>query len=186
MSQQKGNDSAAISGGSKTRLKTFVGSITDLEVDAIINAANNELWMGSGVAGAIRRQGGVEIETEAMSKGPVEVGQAVITGAGRLKAQYVIHAVAMGQDLKTSASFIETATRNTLERAHELGIKTIAFPALGTGVGGFPIDQCARIMVGAARRFLKERSSILKEIWFAVMDPKTAAAFEDAIREAGD
>lgn len=123
------------------------GDITKVEVDAVVNAANNRLWMGGGVAGAIKRAGGREIEDEAVKKGPIPVGQAVVTGAGALKAKYVIHAAVMGIDLQTDARKIEDATRNSLLRAEELGIESIAFPALGTGVGGFPIDECARIML---------------------------------------
>jgi O-acetyl-ADP-ribose deacetylase (regulator of RNase III) len=92
--------------------------------------------MGGGVAGAIKRAGGQEIETEAVSKEPIAVGEAVVTGAGRLKAKYIIHAAVMGQDLTTDADKIRQTTRNSLIKADELGIKSLAFPALGTGVGG--------------------------------------------------
>ena len=103
------------------------------------------------MAGALKRAGGAEIEAEAIKKGPVAVGEAVVTGAGRLKAKYVIHAAVMGQDLATDAGKIRLATKNSLLRAAELGIKSMAFPALGTGVGGFPLDECARVMIAEVR-----------------------------------
>jgi O-acetyl-ADP-ribose deacetylase (regulator of RNase III) len=121
------------------------------EVDAIANAANDRLWMGSGVAGAIKRAGGAEIEQEAVSKGPIPVGEAVATGAGRLKARYVIHGAVMGQDLRTTADLISRATRSCLEVADALGCSSIALPAFGTGVGGFPLEECARLMLAAIR-----------------------------------
>lgn len=122
------------------------GDITDQKVDAVVNAANNHLWMGSGVAGAIKSRGGREIEDEAVGKGPVAVGEAVITGAGRLPARWVIHAAVMGQDLRTDFDKIKLATANALARAAELGVASVAFPALGTGVGGFPLREAARAM----------------------------------------
>ena len=113
------------------------GDITQLEVDAIANAANDHLWMGAGVAGAIRRAGGDEIEDEAVALGPIKVGDAVATGAGRLPARYVIHGAVMGQDLQTNGKLIGRTTLRCLEVADELGLESIALPAFGTGVGGF-------------------------------------------------
>src|SRR5881397_572062 len=104
------------------------GDITALEVDAIANAANNALWMGAGVAGAIKRAGGEEIEREAVALAPIQVGEAVATGAGRLKASHVVHAAVMGQDLQTSAEAISKATRRTLEVADDLGARSLALP----------------------------------------------------------
>jgi len=130
-------------------LRTFGGDICDRKVDALVNAANNELWMGGGVAGAIKRVGGKEIEQEAMRQGPIPVGAAVVTGGGSLRARHVIHAAVMGNNLKTGADEIRRATLSALNRAKELGLRSIAFPALGTGVGGFPIEECARIMYQA-------------------------------------
>ena len=128
-------------------IEVYQGDITQLELDALVNAANNHLWMVGGVAGALKRAGGREIEEEAVQKGPVPVGEAVVTGAGKLKTRYVIHAAVMGQDLKTDAEKIRQSTRSSLIRGDELGIKSIAFPALGTGVGGFPLNECASIMI---------------------------------------
>ena len=153
----------------KIEIKLIQGDITEQEVDAIVNAANNHLWMGAGVAGAIKRKGGVEIEREAMSKGPIPVGEAVVTGAGSLKARYVIHAAVMGQDLTTNERHIRNATLNSLKRAEELKIKSVAFPAFGTGVGGFPVDDCARIMLGAVGDF-SIRAESVKEVRFVLFD----------------
>jgi O-acetyl-ADP-ribose deacetylase (regulator of RNase III) len=134
----------------RLQLTAVLGDITDQTTAAIVNAANNHLWMGSGVAGAIKARGGEEIEREAMKLGPIEPGQAVTTSAGRLKARYCIHAAAMGQDLATSAELIAKATRSALAEAAKLGLDSVAFPALGTGVGGFPPEACARLMLAAA------------------------------------
>ena len=134
-------------------LEVVEGDITALDVDAIANAANNHLWMGAGVAGAIKRAGGEAIEREAVAKGPIEVGDAVATGAGRLAARYVIHGAVMGQDLRTDAGLIRKTTVRCLEVADELGVSSLALPAFGTGVGGFPLGECARIMVEAARGY---------------------------------
>ena len=134
----------------RLQLTVILGDITEQATDAVVNAANNYLWMGSGVAGAIKARGGEEIEHEAMKLGPIEPGQAVTTAAGRLRARYCIHAAAMGQDLVTGADLITKATRNALAEAARLGLDSIAFPALGTGVGGFPAEACARLMIDAA------------------------------------
>lgn len=163
------------------KLKVHSGDITELEVDAVVNAANDHLWMGAGVAGAIKRKGGAEIEREATSKGPVPVGSAVVTGAGALKAGYVIHAAVMGQDLKTDASKIANATRSTLKEAAAAGLRSIAFPAFGTGVGGFSMPECASIMVRCVVDWIAERPGDFDEIIFALIDPRAAATFQKAI-----
>jgi O-acetyl-ADP-ribose deacetylase (regulator of RNase III) len=154
------------------------GDITALDVDAIANAANNHLWMGAGVAGAIKRAGGEEIEREAVAKGPIPVGTAVATGAGRLPVRYVIHGAVMGQDLRTDAGLIEQTTRSCLELADELGCESLALPAFGTGVGGFPLDECARIMVAATREY---DPTTLRRVVFAVFGAAAAAAFAAAL-----
>src|SRR5262245_66105151 len=107
------------------------GDITDAEVDAIVNAANSELWMGTGVAGAMKRKGGVVIEEEALRQGPIEVGEAVLTVAGNLPAMHVIHAATMGKDLKTDPEKIHAATKSSLALAEKHKLESIAFPALG-------------------------------------------------------
>ena len=153
------------------------GDITQLELDSLVNAANNRLWMGGGVAGALKRAGGKEIEAEAVKRGPVPIGEAVVTGAGRLKARYVIHAAVMGQDLKTDAEKVRQATRNSLLRADELGLKSIAFPALGTGVGGFPTDECARIMISEVHQHSAKKTG-LERVVFALLDRSAYQTFK--------
>jgi O-acetyl-ADP-ribose deacetylase (regulator of RNase III) len=159
-------------------LEVVEGDIAALAVDAIANAANNHLWMGAGVAGAIKRTGGEEIEREAVAKGPVEVGDAVATGAGTLKARYVIHGAVMGQDLRTNGELIERTTRRCLEVAEELGARSLALPAFGTGVGGFSVSECAGIMVSAVRAH-EPRS--LERVVFAVFGAEAERAFEGAL-----
>ncbi|HLM94613.1 MAG TPA: macro domain-containing protein [Gaiellaceae bacterium] len=161
-------------------LEVVEGDITELDVDAVANAANNELWMGAGVAGAIKRAGGAEIEQEAVAQAPIAVGQAIATGAGNLRAKHVVHAAVMGQDLQTSAELISQATRRTLEVADELGSHSLAMPAFGTGVGGFPIGQCAELMVTEARAFEPVN---LERIVFAVFGHDAEQAFRAAVGE---
>jgi O-acetyl-ADP-ribose deacetylase (regulator of RNase III) len=153
-----------------TEIALRKGDITLVEADAIVNAANNALWMGGGVAGAIKRAGGQQIEDDAIRQGPVSVGEAVVTGAGNLSARYVIHAAVMGRDLKTDAEKIRSATRNSLRRAEELGLKSVAFPALGTGVGGFPYDLAAQAMLDAVREHLAAHSALEKIIFVLYAD----------------
>jgi O-acetyl-ADP-ribose deacetylase (regulator of RNase III) len=160
------------------RLEVVEGDIARLEVDAIANAANDHLWMGAGVAGAIKRAGGDEIEREAVAQGPIHVGQAVATGAGRLKATHVIHGAVMSQDLRTNAELVRQTTRACLDLADELECRSLALPAFGTGVGGFPLEECARIMVGEARG-LAPRS--LERLVFAVYGDEARQAFEAAV-----
>ncbi len=164
----------------KAALSVVEGDITALAVDAIVNAANNQLWMGSGVAGAIKRAGGDEIEREAVASGPIAVGEAVVTSAGSLKARYVIHGAVMGPDLQTNAELIKRTTLRCLEVADGLGVTSLALPALGTGVGGFPLDECARIMVTAAREF---ETASLERVIFAVFGPLAEQVFAAAVGE---
>jgi len=130
------------------------------------------------VAGAIKRAGGREIETEAVAKGPIPIGEAVATGAGRLKARYVIHAAVMGQDLRTDADKIHRSTLATLRRADELGLKSIAFPALGTGVGGFSLDECARVMLDAVEGHAAGGTTGLEQVIFVLYDARAYEAFQ--------
>ena len=163
-----------------TKIEVYQGDITQLELDALVNAANNRLWMGSGVAGALKRSGGKEIEAEAVKKGPIPTGEAVATGAGKLKARYVIHAAVMGQDLKTDAEKIRQATKNSLLRADELGIKSVAFPAFGTGVGGFPLGECARIMISEVSQHSAMKTS-LERVVFALFDQLAYETFKQEL-----
>jgi O-acetyl-ADP-ribose deacetylase (regulator of RNase III) len=160
------------------RLEVVEGDITQLDVDAIANAANDRLWMGAGVAGSIKRAGGNEIEREAVAKGPIEVGEAIATGAGGLKARHVIHGAVMGQDLRTTADLVRRTTRRCLELADELGCRSLALPAFGTGVGGFPLGECARVMVAEARA---HQLGTLERVVFAVFGDEARREFEAAL-----
>jgi O-acetyl-ADP-ribose deacetylase (regulator of RNase III) len=160
------------------QLEVVEGDIAALEVDAIANAANDRLWMGAGVAGAIKRAGGEAIEREAVAKGPIPVGTAVATGAGRLSARYVLHGAVMGQDLRTNADLVERTTRSCLELADELGCRSLGLPAFGTGVGGFPVEDCARILIAETRAF---EPSALERVVFAVFGEDAEQVFRDAL-----
>jgi len=144
------------------------GDIAAQDVDAVVNAANDHFWMGAGVAGALKARGGSAIEAEAMAQGPVDPGSCVITSGGRLAARHVIHAAVMGQDLRTSAALIERATVNALALAEQHQLASIAFPAFGTGVGGFPIGGCARIMIGSVRAFTPRSLALVRFVLFGV------------------
>jgi len=133
------------------QLALWNGDICDLEVDAIVNPANVTLWMSTGVAGAIKRRGGDAIEFAAVRQAPVALGEAIVTDAGSLAARWVIHAVSLDHQRRTSAEAIGRAVRSALARARELGVETLAIPALGTGVGGFPLAEAAQITVAAVR-----------------------------------
>jgi O-acetyl-ADP-ribose deacetylase len=162
------------------QIEVVEGDITTLEVGAIANAANDRLWMGAGVAGAIKRAGGDDIERQAVALGPIALGDAVTTGAGRLPAKHVIHAAVMGQDLSTNGGIVAAATRRTLEVADDLGVKSLALPAFGTGVGGFPLEEAATIMVAEVRAF---EPKSLERVVFAVFGAQAAAIFDAALAE---
>ena len=161
------------------KLEVVEGDIAALDVDAVANAANDHLWMGAGVAGALKRAGGEEIEREASAKGPIAVGEAVATGAGRLPARWVIHGAVMGQDLRTNADLVERTTQSVLRVADDLGAESLALPAFGTGVGGFPLDDCARLMVRAVR---EHAPRTLRRVVFAVFGDESRRAFERALQ----
>jgi O-acetyl-ADP-ribose deacetylase len=160
-----------------TEIKIIKGDITELKVDAIVNAANNKLVMGAGLAGVIRKKGGKEIEDEALKKGPIEIGQAIATNAGKLPAKYVIHAATMGMDFKTDEIKIRNSCRNALRVAEELKVSSIALPALGCGVGGFSLVSAAKIMAQEAFRYLKEEPASIKEIIFCLYDQEALDIF---------
>lgn len=161
-------------------IRLLQGDITEVEADAIVNAANTHLWMGAGVAGAIKRKGGAEIEQEAVRRGPIPVGTAIATTAGRLRARYVIHAAVMGPDLVTDAEKIRQATRSALQLADDLGLRSVALPALGTGVGRFPLDEAARIMLSEAKNFTPQT---LQEILFVLYDTAAYQTFARVLAE---
>ena len=160
------------------RLEVREGDIATVEADAVANAANDRLWMGAGVAGALKRAGGEEIEREAMAQAPIDIGSAVATTAGRLPARWVIHGAVMGQDLRTDGDLVRRTTRSCLELADELGCRSLALPAFGTGIGGFALAECARVMVEDARRF---ESQSLELVIFAVFGSDAYEAFSSAL-----
>ena len=154
--------------------------ITTLEVDAIANAANTRLLHGGGVAGAISRAGGPEVQSESDEAAPIGLGEAVETTAGRMPSRWVIHAATMEPSGPTSAEVIRRATASTLRRADELGARSLALVAFGTGVGGFPLDEAARIEVDEVRRHLDAGSGI-RTVVFAVHGHEAEAAFREAL-----
>ncbi|SPM26814.1 macro domain-containing protein [Mycobacterium terramassiliense] len=160
-------------------LEVVQADITKLEVDAIANAANTQLRHGGGVAGAIARAGGPDVQRESTAKAPIGLGEAVETTAGDMPARYVIHAATMELGGPTSAEIITRATGATLRKADELGCRSLALVAFGTGVGGFPLDDAARLMVGVVRQ---HRGISLEKVVFAVHGGAAELAFRDAVR----
>ncbi len=170
----------------KTMLVVERGDITDAEVDAVVNAANSELWMGAGVAGAIKRKGGVVIEEEAVRLGPIDVGEAILTVAGNLAATHVIHAATMGKDLKTDPEKIAAATRSTLALAEKHKMASLAFPALGSGVGGVPPAQSAEAMLSTVVQHVKRGNSSLQRVLFVLYQDEAYKAFTDTLKRLSE
>ncbi len=164
-----------------TEIKVVIGDITESRADAIVNAANNKLVMGGGVAGVIKKKGGKVIEEEALKKAPIEIGCAVFTSAGELAAKYVIHASTMGMDFKTDEIKIRNACKNSLRLAAELKINSIVFPALGCGTGDFPFLASAKIMAQEVLRHLREEPTSLKEIIFCLNTQEAFTVFNKGV-----
>ncbi|MCP4565996.1 MAG: macro domain-containing protein [FCB group bacterium] len=162
------------------KVEIYLGDITEADVEAIVNAANNHLWMGSGVAGAIKRRGGQIVEDEAVALGPIEVGEAVAATAGNLPHAYVIHAAGMGQDLRSSENLIYKSTLSSLKLAEDLGVTSIAFPAIGTGVGGLSITACAKAMLQALNEF-SETAKKVDRILFVLFGEEDTEEFKHVI-----
>src|SRR5712691_4279556 len=141
---------------SQTRVVIITGDVVEQAVDAIVNAANNDLQLGGGVAGAIRRAAGPSVQDECDAHGPVHVGEAAITGAGRLRANYVIHAASMALGGRTTRTSLRSSMDHVFRLAHQHEVDTIAVPAVGTGIAGFPLDECARVMAECLRSALDE------------------------------
>jgi O-acetyl-ADP-ribose deacetylase (regulator of RNase III) len=161
-------------------IELWNGDICDLEVDAIVNAANLSLWMSTGVGGALKRAGGDAIEFAAVRQAPVPLGGAIVTPAGTLAAKYVIHAVSLDRERRTSGPVIEAAVRSAMARAREIGASSVAFPALGTGVGGFPLDEAAQITIDTVRDELT-KSPTVDHVVFALRGSAAYAAFGAAL-----
>lgn len=166
----------------KTKVYLRKGDITEMDVDAIVNSANSELILGSGVAGAIRRNGGPTIQEECNRIGIIPLGEAIITGAGNLKAKCIIHAAGMSLGTWANHRSIRNAVHNSLRLAKEKKVKTIAFPAIGTGIGAFPIDKCAEIMFDEILKHIKDAIP-LEAIYFVLYDDKSYKAFEEKFKE---
>lgn len=158
------------------------GDLTEMDTDAIVNAANNDLQLGGGVAGAIRRKGGEEIQRECDAIGSVPVGGAAITSGGRLKARHVIHAASMQLGGATTGRALRSSTAHALRIAAQNNLKTIAFPAVGTGIAGFPKRECAEIMLAEAREHLQGATS-LEQIQFVLLDKQSLEIFEQVWKE---
>jgi len=152
------------------------GDLTEMDVDAIVNAANNDLQLGGGVAGAIRRKGGPSIQQECNEIGTIPVGGAALTGGGNLKARYVIHAASMQLGGPTTAKALRSSTAYSLRIAAEKGLKTVAFPAVGTGIACFPMRECAEIMLEEVVQHLKGPTS-LEEVHFVLFDEAALGVF---------
>ena len=161
-------------------VEVLEADITQLDVDAIANAANTQLMHGGGVAGAIARAGGEAVLRESRANAPVGLGEAVETTAGEMPCRWVIHAATMELGGPTSADVIRRATASTLRRADELGARSLALVAFGTGVGGFPLEEAARIEVSEVRKHL-DGGSELERIVFAVRGAEAREAFERAL-----
>lgn len=166
------------------RIRVVEGDITRADVDAIVNAANTELKLESGVAGAIREGGGPSIQEECDRLAPVALGEAVITGAGQLPSRYVIHAASMDPGSPTTEEALRAVTRRCLELSRERGLRSVAFPAIGTGVGGLSVQGCAQVMLDEARKHIQGETS-LEEIRFVLFGEPAYRVFEqvdDAVR----
>ena len=171
--------------GIKQQIRIMQGDLTEQDADAIVNAANNDLQLGGGVAGAIRRKGGPDIQAECDRIGTIPLGEAAITGGGRLKARYVIHAASMRLGEETTEENLRLSTRSSLLRAKEKGLRSVAFPAIGTGIAGFPMRRCAEVMLEEAAAHLRGKTTVT-DVRFVLYD---RAAYEtflevfEAIRE---
>jgi O-acetyl-ADP-ribose deacetylase (regulator of RNase III) len=154
------------------------GDLTEMETDAIVNAANNDLRHGGGVAGAILRKGGRVIQEESDAIGSIPVGGAAVTSGGNLKARYVIHAASMELGGKATAHSLRSSTAHSLRIAAQMGVKTIAFPAVGTGIAGFPMEECAEIMLAEAVAHLKQGITSVQKIYFVLVDHAALETFE--------
>jgi O-acetyl-ADP-ribose deacetylase len=168
----------------RDRIEIRQGDITEMNVDAIVNAANNDLQLGGGLAGAIRRKGGPRIQAECDKIGTIPVGGAAITSGGNLKARHVIHAASMQLGGATSAQSLRSSTAHALRIATQNGLKTIAFPAVGAGIGGFPMRECAEIMLREAAKHFEGPTSVERAI-FVLFDSEALGAFEKAFTELG-
>ena len=165
-----------------SEIELVQGDITESDTDAIVNAANSQLVLGAGVAGAIRTKGGPAIQEECNAIGHCPVGGAVITSGGNLKARHVIHAVGPRQGEGNEEEKLKNATLSSLKVAEENNLKSITFPAISTGVYGFPLDPCARIMLTTVKEYLSGTTKI-ERVVFALFDDQSFKAFKDQLKK---
>jgi O-acetyl-ADP-ribose deacetylase (regulator of RNase III) len=164
------------------RIAISQGDLTEMSTDAIVNAANNDLLLGGGVAGAIRLKGGPAIQQECNAIGSIPVGFAAITSGGKLKARYVIHAASMQLGGRTTGPALRSSTSHCLRIAAEKQLRSIAFPAVGTGIAGFPMRECAEIMLRECVEHLKGKTS-LEAIHFVLFDQASLDVFQEVWKE---
>jgi len=164
-----------------TEIRIVRGDITEQDVDAIVSAANNELTMGEGLAGAIKKKAGAAVEEEAMARAPVDVGNAIVTSGGHCKAKKIIHAVTVGVDREADQENIRHAARSALDCAKEVGARSLVFPALGCGVGGFPLVGAAKIITQEILKFCKGHPDTLDEITFCLYEEEIFNTFDEAV-----
>jgi O-acetyl-ADP-ribose deacetylase (regulator of RNase III) len=169
----------------KTKITLRQGDITDADVDAVVNAANTQLQLGAGVAGAIRRKGGPALQQECDAIGPISLGEAAITSGGQLKARYVIHAASMQLGGLTAEGSLRDSTINSLRRAAEKQLTSIAFPAIGTGIAGFPLTRCAQVMLAEVQKHLSG-SPTLQRVLFVLFDAPALTAFQQTLAAMPD
>jgi len=169
----------------KSKVVLQHGDITEADVDAVVNAANTRLQLGAGVAGAIRRKGGPTIQQECDLLGPVSLGEAAITSGGQLKARYVIHAASMHLGGLTDEGGLRDATVNSLKRAVEKKLTSMAFPAIGTGVAGFPMNRCAQVMLEEMKRHFSGPTT-LERVLFVLFDAPALQAFQQTLSAMPD
>jgi O-acetyl-ADP-ribose deacetylase len=165
------------------RIVIIAGDLVEQDVDAIVNAANNELVLGGGVAGAIRTRGGPAIQAECTVHGPVKVGEAVMTGAGQLPARFVIHAASMALGGRTTTDSLQSSMDHAFRLARGQRVGTIAIPAVGTGIAGFPMDECARVMAGCLSRALADGWGP-DEVRFVLFGDAARRTFETSFQTA--
>ncbi len=168
--------------GEKKEIRFSQGDLTEMDVDAIVNAANNDLQLGAGVAGAIRRKGGPAIQRECDEIGSIPIGAAAITGGGNLKARHVIHAASMQLGGRTTGESLRGSTAWSLRLAREHRLKSVAFPAVGTGIAGFPLRECAKIMLREVVEHLKSETAV-ETVYFVLFDGAALEAFESVWKE---
>lgn len=163
-------------------IRVIEGDLTEMKVDAIVNAANSDLKLGAGVAGAIKKKGGPNIQAECDRIGRIPLGEAAITGGGNLRARYVIHAASMAVGGQTTEENLRKSVRNSLKRADERSLATIAFPAIGAGIAGFPMDRCASVMIEEVKNHLDSDTSV-REVTFVLFGKDAYETFKNALNK---